>query len=102
MQKSLLSQDGLTEKVLFELPDKLSIETVLMRYERRNSLCISTQIGCPIGCVFCATGQMGFIRNLSSGEILAQVLHFMRKLKAEDQDLTQIVYLGMGEPFLTF
>jgi len=102
VQKSLLSKDGLTEKVLFTLPDKLSIETVLMRYERRNSLCISTQIGCPMGCVFCATGQMGFIRNISSGEILAQVLHFMRKLKAEDQNLTNIVYMGMGEPFLNY
>ena len=102
VQKSLLSKDGLTEKVLFALPDNLSIETVLMRYERRNSLCISTQIGCPMGCVFCATGQMGFIRNLSSGEILAQVLHFMRKLKAEDQNLTNIVYMGMGEPFLNY
>jgi len=101
-QKSLLSQDGLTEKVLFALPDNLSIETVLMRYERRNSLCISTQIGCPMGCVFCATGQMGFIRSLSSGEILAQVLHFMRKLKAENQNLTNIVYMGMGEPFLNY
>ena len=102
VQKTLLSQDGLTEKVLFTLPDNLSIETVLMRYERRNSLCISTQVGCPMGCVFCATGQMGFIRSLTSGEILAQVLHFMRKLQAESQNLTNIVYMGMGEPFLNY
>jgi len=74
----------------------------LMRYERRNSLCISTQVGCPMGCVFCATGQMGFIRSLTSGEILAQVLHFVRKLQAESQNLTNIVYMGMGEPFLNY
>ena len=102
VQKTLLSQDGLTEKVLFMLSDNLSVETVLMRYERRNSLCISTQVGCPMGCVFCATGQMGFIRSLTSGEIIAQVLHFVRKLLAENQNLTNIVYMGMGEPFLNY
>ena len=102
VQKSLRSQDGLTEKVLFALQDGTSVETVLMRYERRNSVCISTQVGCPMGCVFCATGQMGFIRSLSSGEILAQVLHFMRQLQAENQKLTNIVYMGMGEPFLNY
>jgi 23S rRNA (adenine2503-C2)-methyltransferase len=102
VQKSLRSQDGLTEKVLFALQDSTSVETVLMRYERRNSVCISTQVGCPMGCVFCATGQMGFIRSLSSGEILAQVLHFMRQLQAENQKLTNIVYMGMGEPFLNY
>ncbi|HAE85946.1 MAG TPA: 23S rRNA (adenine(2503)-C(2))-methyltransferase RlmN [Anaerolineaceae bacterium] len=102
VQKSLRSQDGLTEKVLFALQDGTSVEAVLMRYERRNSLCISTQVGCPVGCVFCATGQMGFVRSLSSGEILAQVLHFMRQLQAENQKLTNIVYMGMGEPFLNY
>lgn len=102
VQKSLRSQDGLTEKVLFALQDGTSVETVLMRYERRNSVCISTQVGCPMGCVFCATGQMGFVRSLSSGEILAQVLHFMRQLQAENQKLTNIVYMGMGEPFLNY
>jgi 23S rRNA (adenine2503-C2)-methyltransferase len=102
VQKSLRSQDGLTEKVLFALQDGTSVETVLMRYERRNSVCISTQVGCPMGCVFCATGQMGFVRSLSSGEILAQILYFMRQLQAENQKLTNIVYMGMGEPFLNY
>jgi len=101
-RSTLRSKDGLTEKVLFGLPDQLSVETVLMRYEERNSLCISTQVGCPMGCVFCATGQMGYQRGLSSGEILAQVIYFMRLLRSEGKNLTNIVYMGMGEPFLNY
>jgi len=99
---SLRSKDHLTEKTLFELPDNLRIETVLMRYEERNSLCISTQVGCPMGCVFCATGQMGFQRGLSAGEIIAQVIHAQRLLQAEGKKITNIVYMGMGEPFLNY
>ena len=99
---TLRSKDQLTEKTLFGLPDGLSIETVLMRYEDRNSLCISTQVGCPMGCVFCATGQMGYQRGLTAGEILAQVIHVMRLLQAEGKSLTNIVYMGMGEPFLNY
>ena len=99
---TLRSKDQLTEKTLFGLPDDLSIETVLMRYEDRNSLCISTQVGCPMGCVFCATGQMGYQRGLTAGEILAQVIHVMRLLQAEGKSLTNIVYMGMGEPFLNY
>ena len=99
---TLRSKDQLTEKTLFGLPDDLSIETVLMRYEDRNSLCISTQVGCPMGCVFCATGQMGYQRGLTAGEILAQVIHAMRLLQAEGKSLTNIVYMGMGEPFLNY
>ncbi len=99
---SLRSKDQLTEKTLFGLPDDLSVETVLMRYEERNSLCISTQVGCPMGCVFCATGQMGYQRGLSTGEMLAQIIHFMRLLKTEGKSLTNIVYMGMGEPFLNY
>ncbi len=99
---TLRSKDQLTEKTLFGLPDDLSIETVLMRYEDRNSLCISTQVGCPMGCVFCATGQMGYQRGLTAGEILAQVIHAMRLLQADGKSLTNIVYMGMGEPFLNY
>ncbi|HOE35752.1 MAG: 23S rRNA (adenine(2503)-C(2))-methyltransferase RlmN [Chloroflexi bacterium] len=99
---SLHSKDRLTEKTLFGLHDNLSVETVLMRYEERNSLCISTQVGCPMGCVFCATGQMGYQRGLSTGEILAQVIHYMRHLQTEGKKLTNIVYMGMGEPFLNY
>ena len=99
---TIRSKDQLTEKILFGLPDDLNVETVLMRYEERNSLCISTQVGCPMGCVFCATGQMGYQRGLSTGEMLAQIIHFMRLLKTEGKSLTNIVYMGMGEPFLNY
>ena len=75
------------------------IESVLMRYRERNTICISSQVGCPMNCAFCATGQMGFIRNLSAGEIVAQILFFARLLKSEDLKLTNIVVMGMGEPF---
>jgi len=99
---SLRSKDQQTEKTLFGLPDELSVETVLMRYEERNSLCVSTQVGCPMGCVFCATGQMGYQRGLSTGEILSQILFYMRLLQSEGKSLTNIVYMGMGEPFLNY
>ena len=93
-----LSRDGQTVKALFRLPDGQLIETVLMRYERRRTLCISTQAGCAMGCVFCATGQMGFFRHLSAGEIVAQVLYFARELAADGEHVTNIVMMGMGEP----
>jgi 23S rRNA (adenine2503-C2)-methyltransferase len=70
-----------------------------MRYESRRTLCISTQAGCAMGCVFCATGQMGFKRHLSSGEIVEQVLYYARLLKKQDEKVTNIVIMGMGEPF---
>jgi 23S rRNA (adenine2503-C2)-methyltransferase len=92
------SSDGQTKKVLFQLADGQTIETVLMRYEKRRTLCISTQAGCAMGCVFCATGQMGFFRNLSTGEIVGQVLHFARELAVEGEHVTNIVMMGMGEP----
>ncbi len=92
------SSDGQTQKVLFQLPDNQLIETVLMRYEKRRTLCISTQAGCAMGCVFCATGQMGFFRNLSVGEIVAQVLYFARQLAQTGDHVTNIVMMGMGEP----
>ena len=95
----LSSADGQTTKVLFETNDGKSLETVLMRYNERNTLCISTQSGCAMGCSFCATGQMGFFRSLSPGEIVAQVLFFSRKLKLENIKVTNLVFMGMGEPF---
>jgi 23S rRNA (adenine2503-C2)-methyltransferase len=70
-----------------------------MRYKERNTLCISTQSGCAMGCVFCATGQMGFRRNLSSGEIVEQVVYYARQLAQSRQVVTNIVLMGMGEPF---
>ncbi len=98
------SKDGDTRKTLFELHDGRRVETVLMHYERedkndRNTACISTQVGCGMGCTFCATGQMGFKRHLSTGEIMAQVLYFARKLQDQGEKLTNVVVMGMGEPF---
>jgi 23S rRNA (adenine2503-C2)-methyltransferase len=95
----LESNDGETRKILFSLPDGKAIEAVLMRYEKRRTLCISTQAGCAMGCVFCATGQMGFKRHLSSGEIVEQVLYYARQLQAEGDRVTNVVVMGMGEPF---
>jgi len=92
------SSDGQTTKVLFQLPDGQLIETVRMDYEKRHTLCISTQAGCAMGCVFCATGQMGFFRNLTAGEIVAQVTYFARELAQEEAHVTNIVMMGMGEP----
>jgi len=98
-QQTLHSSDGETVKTLFKLPDDRMIEAVLMRYNERKTLCISSQAGCAMGCVFCATGQMGFLRHLSSGEIVAQVLHYARMLRSEGFEVTNIVIMGMGEPF---
>jgi 23S rRNA (adenine2503-C2)-methyltransferase len=99
LESVLKSTDGQTEKSLFRLPDKQPIETVLMTYEQRRTLCISTQAGCAMGCVFCATGQMGFLRHLSPGEIVEQVLYYARNLAARGERVTNVVVMGMGEPF---
>jgi len=96
---SIDSKDRNTHKILFQLPDNLAIETVLMTYNKRQTLCVSTQAGCAMGCVFCATGQMGFKRNLSSGEIVEQVIYFARLLQMNSQRVTNVVLMGMGEPF---
>ena len=99
---SIRSTDGETCKDLLRLVDGETVEAVLMRYERRRTACISTQVGCSIGCAFCATGQMGFRRDLTSGEIVAQVMHFARILQAERDRLTNVVLMGMGEPLLNY
>jgi len=91
-----------TEKVLLGLADGASVEAVLIREEGRRTVCISTQVGCPVGCAFCATGQMGFVRNLSAGEIAGQVLHFARSLKEKGERVTHVVVMGMGEPLLNY
>lgn len=95
----LASSDKQTIKTLFKLYDGRVIEAVLMRYDRRRTLCISSQAGCAMGCVFCATGQMGFKRHLSSGEIVAQVMHYARLLNEQNERVTNVVVMGMGEPF---
>lgn len=95
----LTSTDRETIKFLFTLPGGNPIESVLMHYNERQTLCISSQAGCAMGCVFCATGQMGFKRNLSAGEIIEQVLVLGRELDQQDEKITNIVIMGMGEPF---
>lgn len=88
-----------TEKLLLELADGNRVECVLIPEAPRMTLCISTQVGCPVGCVFCASGMLGVTRNLTAGEIVEQVLHARDRLPA-DQPLTNLVVMGIGEPML--
>ncbi|OGZ79585.1 MAG: 23S rRNA (adenine(2503)-C(2))-methyltransferase [Candidatus Staskawiczbacteria bacterium RIFOXYD2_FULL_37_9] len=98
-------------KAKITLKDGLEIETVLMRHEDgRNTVCVSSQVGCPLGCLFCATGKMGFKRNLSVNEILEQAIFFNRYLKkialseveGSSFGVTNVTFMGMGEPFLNY
>ncbi len=93
------SGDGLTRKFLLRFADGQTVETVVMGFRGRHTACVSTQAGCAMGCVFCATGQMGFVRHLRPGEIVAQVRHAQRALRAAGQaGLRNLVLMGMGEP----
>ena len=96
------SANGETRKDLLQMEDGETVEVVLMQYERRCTACISTQAGCAVGCAFCATGQTGFRRDLTSGEIVAQALHFARELRVAGDRLTNVVLMGMGEPLLNY
>lgn len=96
---SIETTDRNTTKMLFKLDNNFTFETVLMKFDNRRTLCISCQVGCGIGCVFCATGQMGYKRNLSSGEIVAQVMYFAHQLDKVNEKISNIVFMGMGEPF---
>ncbi|MDP2930297.1 MAG: 23S rRNA (adenine(2503)-C(2))-methyltransferase RlmN [bacterium] len=98
----LVSADSKTAKALITLEDGLKIETVLMRYSDRNTICVSSMVGCPLACEFCATGKMGFKRNLTVNEIIEQVLFFNRYLKKFSQRVSSAVFMGMGEPFLNY
>ncbi len=100
--KEIESADHGTEKVLFSrISDGKLFESVIMRHkDGRNTICVSCMIGCPVRCVFCATGKMKFIGNLTAKEIVDQVLHFARILKKQKQTITNIVFMGMGEPLL--
>jgi len=92
-----------TQKALLTLDDGIKIETVLMRHEDgRCTVCVSSQVGCPLGCAFCATGKLGFKRNLTTDEIVLQVLFFARLLKKENTRVSNVVFMGMGEPFLNY
>jgi len=97
------SKDNETAKALIALDDQFNIESVLMRHkDGRNTLCVSSQVGCPLKCSFCATGQMGFKRNLKSWEIIEQVIFFARYLALKKEKIANIVFMGMGEPFLNY
>jgi len=113
-----LSSDKWTRKILFNLPGDSQVETVLMGYHSRRTACISTQAGCGLGCTFCATGQGGLQRNISSGEIVEQAIFFERALRKKNEKparrglggdgsnpaarLTNVVFMGMGEPFANY
>lgn len=109
---ALISKKENSIKARITLQDGLKIESVLMRHkDGRNTVCVSSQVGCPLGCLFCATGKMGFKRNLTSEEILEQVIFFNRYLKkitlSEHREefalhVTNVTYMGMGEPFLNY
>lgn len=92
-----VSKDG-TLKFLFSLQDGSAIETVMIPDGSRRTLCISTQAGCRMGCTFCATGNEGFVRSLSSSEIIGQVCHVERFLRGRGETITNVVFMGMGEP----
>ncbi|CAJ1443096.1 unnamed protein product [Effrenium voratum] len=96
------SSDG-TVKIAYGLPDDNAIESVLMPYQDgRRTACISSQVGCAMGCVFCATGQMGFKRHLTSAEIFEQAARFSARLRQKGLRLSSVVLLGMGEPLANF
>ncbi len=104
-----VSEDGLTRKGLFRLLDGSTIESVLMLYPTeegtRRTVCVSSQVGCAMGCEFCATGKAGFSRNLTSGEILGQVLHFAKVVADKEGPaarITNVVFMGQGEPLANF
>lgn len=100
--KASLFESKNSKKALIHLEDNNAIESVLMQYQGRNSVCVSSQIGCPMACKFCKTGTMGLIRNLTADEIVLQVLYFARLLKSTNQKIDNVVFMGMGEPFLNY
>jgi 23S rRNA (adenine2503-C2)-methyltransferase len=115
--KEWVSTDAQTQKVLFRLEDNNTIESTLMFFRNpstgreRRTVCVSCQVGCAIGCRFCATGQQGFVRNLNTGEIIAQILFFMHRFSGKTMEpvkgqrrvwLTHVVFMGMGEPLANY
>ena len=93
---------GTTIKALFRAADGQPVEAVLMTQPRRASVCVSTQIGCAVRCAFCASGRLGLKRNLTAEEMLDQVLHFARHLRTVERHVTNVVFMGMGEPFYNY
>ncbi len=97
----LESEDKRTVKAAIYF-DSNVVEAVLMRYKKRNTVCVSSQVGCNMGCDFCATGKLGLIRNLTYLEIVQQVLFFSRYLKKKEERVTNVVFMGMGEPMANY
>ncbi|HZU80205.1 MAG TPA: radical SAM protein, partial [Acidimicrobiales bacterium] len=95
-----VADDGDTVKWLWTLPDGAQIETVLMHYGRRSTVCVSSQAGCAMRCSFCATGQAGFTRHLGAGEIVEQVVEAVRA--ARPRRVSNVVFMGMGEPLANY
>jgi len=101
--ETLISKTKDSVKARIKLKDGLLIESVLMRHkDGRNTVCVSSQVGCPLGCLFCATGKMGLKRNLEPMEIVEQVIFFNRYLKKGGQRVTNVTFMGMGEPFINY
>ncbi len=106
--RRVTSNDGMTTKLLLQMEGGTLLETVLMQYPSndgghpRSTVCVSTQAGCAMGCVFCATGQMGFERNLRAEELVAQVVHLARTLRTRREHVTNVVFMGMGEPLANY
>ena len=98
LKTKFVSSDG-TIKFLFELNDGNLIETVLMRHNYGNSVCVTSQVGCNMGCSFCASGELGKVRNLTLAEMALQVLYVDNYLSSENQRVSNIVVMGIGEPF---
>lgn len=99
VDNTAISEDGLTKKFLLKLSDGLMVETVLMKESKRVTLCLSTQVGCGLGCRFCATAKMGFKRNLTVGEIIGQ---YFVGAKESVERISNLVLMGMGEPLLNY
>jgi 23S rRNA (adenine2503-C2)-methyltransferase len=97
--ESQVTADLAARKTLFETRDGHAVEAVLMTYPARATVCVSTQVGCAVGCGFCASGRMGLQRGLEAEEIVDQVFHFARVLRDEGRQVTNVVFMGMGEPF---
>jgi 23S rRNA (adenine2503-C2)-methyltransferase len=98
-----VSEGGETVKSLWRLADGATVESVLMHYADRSTVCVSTQAGCAMGCGFCATGQAGFERHLTSGEIVEQVVRAARRARADGgRRVGNVVFMGMGEPFANY
>ncbi|MEI6378460.1 MAG: 23S rRNA (adenine(2503)-C(2))-methyltransferase RlmN [Candidatus Falkowbacteria bacterium] len=96
-------EGGQSDKAVITLADGAIIETVLIKNaDGRQTVCVSSQVGCPLGCAFCATGRLGFKRNLRASEIVSQLLFWQRRLAASDSKVNNLVFMGMGEPLLNY